>query len=81
MFTTEAMANVADLLVTGEASHHEQLAAVARGASIITAGHSVSERGFLAQRLRPWLLDEFTNVIPNFKVDIATTDAEPGIYV
>nr|CDS17522.1 nif3 protein 1 [Echinococcus granulosus] len=79
LFSQEAIVQVADLLVTGEASHHEQLEAVARGATIITAGHSVSERGYLSQRLRPWLQHELaTTSVP---IDIASTDAEPGIYV
>ncbi|KAL5966849.1 NIF3-like protein 1 [Taenia solium] len=79
LFSQEAIAQVADLLVTGEASHHEQLEAVARGATIITAGHSVSERGYLSQRLRPWLECEFaTNSV---SIDISSADAEPGVYV
>ncbi|MCJ1287687.1 hypothetical protein MMC26_007039 [Xylographa opegraphella] len=37
----------ADLLFTGELSHHEALAATERGASVITLFHSNTERGFL----------------------------------
>ncbi|VDM18231.1 unnamed protein product [Hydatigera taeniaeformis] len=79
LFSQEPMAQVADLLVTGEASHHEQLEAVARGATIITAGHSVSERSYLPQCLRPWLEREFAPT--HVPIDIATTDVEPGVYV
>ena len=71
------MAHVADFLVTGEASHHEQLDVVARGATIITAGHSTSERGYLDQCLRPWLQQEIGTLIP---IDVASADAEPGVY-
>ena len=71
------MSNVADILVTGEASHHEQLDLVARGATIITAGHSVTERGYLAQCLRPWLQRE---IRPSIPIDVASADAEPGVY-
>ncbi|KAM7537754.1 hypothetical protein Aperf_G00000070223 [Anoplocephala perfoliata] len=82
MFTQEPMAHVADLLVTGEASHHEQLDAVSRGVTVITAGHSVSERGYLAQRLRPWLEKEIATFWDSpIPIDISSTDAEPGIYV
>ncbi|KAL9625112.1 MAG: hypothetical protein Q9160_000841 [Pyrenula sp. 1 TL-2023] len=37
----------ADLLFTGELSHHEALAATERGASVVTLFHSNSERGYL----------------------------------
>jgi putative NIF3 family GTP cyclohydrolase 1 type 2 len=37
----------ADVFVTGEMSHHDTLAAVANGTSVVLAGHSNSERGFL----------------------------------
>jgi dinuclear metal center YbgI/SA1388 family protein len=37
----------ADVLVTGEMSHHDALAAVAAGRSVVVAGHSNTERGFL----------------------------------
>ena len=40
-----------DLLVTGELSHHEALAAIENGKCVITAFHSNSERGFLRQRM------------------------------
>ncbi|KAL5110699.1 NIF3-like protein 1 [Taenia crassiceps] len=79
LFSQESIAKVADLLVTGEASHHEQLEAVARGATIITTGHSVSERGYLPQRLRPWLERELATT--SISIEIASTDAEPGVYV
>jgi len=37
----------AEVMITGEMSHHDALAAVAAGASVILAGHSNTERGFL----------------------------------
>ncbi|MCJ1322889.1 NGG1 interacting factor [Xylographa vitiligo] len=37
----------ADLLFTGELSHHEALAATERGTSVVTLFHSNTERGFL----------------------------------
>lgn len=37
----------ADLLFTGELSHHDTLAATERGASVVTLFHSNTERGFL----------------------------------
>jgi len=48
----------ADVFVTGEMAHHDALAAVAAGASVVLAGHSNTERGYLKvlqARLRPAL--------------------------
>jgi putative NIF3 family GTP cyclohydrolase 1 type 2 len=45
----------ADLLVTGEMSHHEALRATMTGQCVLTVFHSNSERGFLRQRLQPEL--------------------------
>lgn len=42
----------ADLLFTGELSHHEALAATERGAAVVTLFHSNSERGFLHSVMR-----------------------------
>ncbi|KAL9087253.1 MAG: hypothetical protein Q9165_006747 [Trypethelium subeluteriae] len=41
-----------DLLFTGELSHHEALAAIERGQSVIALFHSNTERGFLHSVLR-----------------------------
>lgn len=37
----------ADVFVTGELSHHDSLAALANGTSVVLAGHSNSERAYL----------------------------------
>ena len=42
----------ADLLFTGELSHHEALAVTERGASVVTLFHSNTERGFLRSVLK-----------------------------
>jgi putative NIF3 family GTP cyclohydrolase 1 type 2 len=44
-----------DLLLTGELSHHEALAAIEQGKCIITAFHSNTERAFLKSRMAPAL--------------------------
>ncbi|KAL8735580.1 MAG: hypothetical protein Q9166_000749 [cf. Caloplaca sp. 2 TL-2023] len=49
----------ADLLFTGELSHHEALAATEKGQCVITLFHSNSERGFLSSVLR----EKLTNVL------------------
>ncbi|WVQ78777.1 YbgI/family dinuclear metal center protein [Cryptococcus sp. DSM 104549] len=48
----------ADLLITGEMSHHEILAAIAAGQSIILTNHTNNERPYLSQVLQPWLQEE-----------------------
>ena len=45
----------ADLLFTGELSHHEALAATERGAAVVTLFHSNSERGYLHGPMRELL--------------------------
>ncbi|KAF1809002.1 NGG1p interacting factor 3 [Eremomyces bilateralis CBS 781.70] len=45
-----------DLLFTGELSHHEALAAIERGQSVVTMFHSNTERGFLHSVLSNQLL-------------------------
>lgn len=47
----------ADLLFTGELSHHEALAAIEKGQCVITLFHSNTERGFLHSVLRQQLSD------------------------
>ncbi|MBM4006390.1 MAG: Nif3-like dinuclear metal center hexameric protein [Planctomycetes bacterium] len=70
------MAKAADagctLFVTGEARHHDQLAARARGCDLVLAGHSQTERGYLprlAASLRPHL--------PGVAIQISSSDAPP----
>ncbi|KAL8974322.1 MAG: hypothetical protein Q9197_001442 [Variospora fuerteventurae] len=49
----------ADLLFTGELSHHEALAATEKGQCVITLFHSNSERGYLSSVLR----EKLTNIL------------------
>lgn len=42
-----ALADGCTLFVTGEMRHHEALAAISRGCSILLAGHTNTERGYL----------------------------------
>lgn len=48
----------ADLCLTGEMSHHEVLAAVAGGSSVVLCNHTNTERGYLRDVLRSWLEEE-----------------------
>ncbi|KTW27678.1 YbgI/family dinuclear metal center protein [Pneumocystis carinii B80] len=54
----------ADVLFTGELSHHDILHATEKGSSVILCGHSNTERGFLScvmkKKLQDVLYDEFS---------------------
>jgi dinuclear metal center YbgI/SA1388 family protein len=71
-----AAAAKADLYITGELRHHDALAAVAAGLSVICVGHSNSERltlGALAGRLRA--------EAPGLEVMQANEDSDPFVVV
>lgn len=62
----------ATLFFTGEAKHHDLLAANRRGCAVLLSGHTVSERGYLptlAQRLAP--------KVPGMSFAISQRDAHP----
>lgn len=58
-----------ELFVTGEMRHHEVLAAVDRGCSIILAGHTNTERGYL-----PLLRERMVAIEPGFDVRMSAVD-------
>ena len=63
----------ADLLVTGEMSHHEVLDAISNGSNVILCEHSNTERGYLRvlkQKLKDFLSEEI-------EVIISETDSDP----
>ncbi len=63
----------ADLWLTGELSHHDALAAVARGVCVVLGEHSNTERGYLRE-LQRRLRQPFGKALD---VRIAKTDADP----
>lgn len=63
----------ADVWVTGELSHHDALAAVAAGTTVVLAGHSNTERGFL-KVLQKRLAGAFDG---DLDVRLARTDRDP----
>ncbi|WWC87745.1 YbgI/family dinuclear metal center protein [Kwoniella dendrophila CBS 6074] len=75
----------ADLYLTGEMSHHEVLAAVHAGTSVILTNHTNTERPYLSKVLQPWLEDELNKEIdihddkPNgqWKVLVSKADKDP----
>ncbi len=61
-----------DLLLTGELRHHDVLAHLGAGTSVILTDHSASERGYLpllAQRLQP--------LLPGVALRVSSRDVEP----
>lgn len=62
-----------DLYLTGEMRHHDLLALLARGSSVVLCEHSSSERGYLP-RLRARLLAETDGAV---SVTLAEDDREP----
>lgn len=67
----------ADLYVTGECGHHEVLACLRRGSSLLLTEHSTSERGYLAV-YRERLLQL---VGQNLSIQLAEADVEPLVVV
>lgn len=67
-----------DVLFTGELSHHEVLAAVAKGRHVILCGHTNTERGFLNILQKELQSDLDEQVGPNkVCVDISRYDQDP----
>jgi len=69
-----AIADGCTLFVTGEMRHHEVIDAVSRGCSVILAGHTNTERGYLP-RLRTRLLRTLGNAAP--EVRLCESDRSP----
>lgn len=61
-----------DLLLTGEMRHHDVLARVARGTSVVLCDHSNSERGFLTV----WAA-ELAGRLPGVELRVAKADRDP----
>ncbi|MSR28619.1 MAG: Nif3-like dinuclear metal center hexameric protein [Phycisphaerales bacterium] len=62
----------ATLFFTGEAKHHDQIAATRRGCTLLLSGHTVSERGYL-----PTLAQRLARAAPRMSFTISKLDAHP----
>lgn len=62
--------------VTGEMSHHDVLGAMHAGMSVIVAGHTNTERGYL-----PRLAEKLRGMVPGVKFEIAAEDRDPLVTV
>ena len=67
-----ARAAGATLFVTGEMRHHDVLAAKASGMTIMLAGHTNTERGYL-----PALRDRVASMMPDCDVTVSISDETP----
>ncbi|WRT65566.1 YbgI/family dinuclear metal center protein [Kwoniella shivajii] len=74
----------ADLYLTGEMSHHEVLAAIHSGTSVILTNHTNTERPYLSSVLRPWLEKELNDEyshdgdnLNNWEVLVSKADKDP----
>ncbi|KAI3627307.1 hypothetical protein GLX27_001027 [Malassezia furfur] len=63
----------ADVWVTGELGHHEVLAAVAQGISVILTNHSNTERRFFRSLFAPLLREQ----LPELTVHVSEKDCDP----
>lgn len=62
----------ADAFLTGEMKHHDILASVARGITVILSEHTHTERGYL-----PVLRKGLSRLLPGVDVALAKSDREP----
>ena len=67
----------ADVLFTGEMSHHSALKATMEGRCVVTAFHSNSERRFLRDRLQPQLNTLLRKITQDAEVIVSTEDEDP----
>lgn len=72
-----------DLLLTGELSHHEALAAIERGSVVVTLFHSNTERGYLHDVMRYKLAEAIKQEgVQSVEVAVSKADRDPyGVVV
>lgn len=71
-----ALADGCDAFVTGEMKHHDLLDATARGLSVLLAGHTETERGYL-----PILARTLGKALPGVSFLVSTADRAPAQWV
>ncbi|MBK8254077.1 MAG: Nif3-like dinuclear metal center hexameric protein [Polyangiaceae bacterium] len=68
----DALAQKAQLFITGELPHHDALRAAAAGMTVICALHSNSERATLQR-----VAEKLKTMAPNVRVSVSTEDRDP----
>lgn len=71
-----ARAQGCEVFITGEMKHHEVLAAVRSGISVVLAGHTNTERGYL-----PRLRDRLAKMLPEVRFEVSAADGDPLVLV
>ncbi|KAL6072162.1 NGG1 interacting factor [Balamuthia mandrillaris] len=74
----------ADLVLTGEMSHHEVLAAMAKGTSVVLSEHSNSERGYLPvfkKRLEEKVKMACSPTDHPIKIHVSSVDCDPLVVL
>lgn len=67
----------ADMIVTGEMTHHNALKATMEGKVVVTVFHSNSERLFLKERMQPALQEKLQQSDSKVQVLVSEEDADP----
>ncbi|KAI5294594.1 hypothetical protein KEM55_006543 [Ascosphaera atra] len=68
---------IADLLITGEMSHHDALATIEHGSCVMAVFHSNSERGFVQGELLRRLNAELATVWPSWRKSVLESQTWP----
>ncbi|MDP7008191.1 MAG: Nif3-like dinuclear metal center hexameric protein [Phycisphaerales bacterium] len=64
-----------EVFITGEMTHHDVVAATARGCTVVLTGHTNSERGYL-----PKLKEQLSTLLPEANISVSTADAPLWTY-
>jgi len=64
-----------EVFITGEMTHHDVVAATARGCTVVLTGHTNSERGYL-----PKLKEQLSELLPNANISVSKADAPLWTY-
>ncbi|MCA9291010.1 MAG: Nif3-like dinuclear metal center hexameric protein, partial [Phycisphaerales bacterium] len=67
-----AVAQGCDAFITGEMRHHDVLDAIARGCTVILAGHTNTERGYLKVLQR-----RLGEALPDLECTVSRKDVDP----
>ncbi len=71
-----ARADGCEVYVSGEMTHHEVLAELNAGMSVILAGHTNTERGYL-----PRLARRLSELLPKARIEVSRVDRSPFVPV
>jgi putative NIF3 family GTP cyclohydrolase 1 type 2 len=64
-----------EVFITGEMTHHQVIAATARGCTVMLTGHTNSERGYL-----PKLKEQLETFLPEASITVSKADAPLWTY-